>query len=124
MVRGRSPMSTALPEIGQLVDVRGARWVVTDVARQGLPRSSADDGPSGLQHAVTMQAMGEDRYGDELRVVWELEPGTNRVPERGLPHELDANRIDDPATLAAFVDALRWGAVTSADPSAYQAPFR
>lgn len=117
-------MPTALPEVGQLVDVRGARWVVTDVAAQGLPRSSADDGISALQHAVTLQAMGEDRYGDELRVVWEIEPGTNRVPERGLPRTLDIERIDDPSTLAAFIDALRWGAVTSADPSAYQAPFR
>ncbi len=71
-----------------------------------------------------MQAMGDDRYGDELRVLWEIESGTNLVPERGLPHLLDADRIDDPSTLAAFVDALRWGAVTSADPSAFQAPFR
>ncbi|MFC5000840.1 DISARM system SNF2-like helicase DrmD [Dactylosporangium cerinum] len=110
--------------MGQLVDVRGARWVVTDVTVQGLPRSSADDGTSEIQHAVTLQAMGEDRHGDELRVVWEIEPGTNRVPERGLPRTLDTGRIDDPSTLAAFVDALRWGAVTSADPSAYQAPFR
>ena len=33
-------------------------------------------------------------------------------------------RFDDPNTLAAFVDAVRWGAVTSADANAYQAPFR
>ncbi|WP_328519609.1 DISARM system SNF2-like helicase DrmD [Kribbella sp. NBC_00359] len=117
-------MPSALPEVGQLVDARGARWVVTDVTAQGLPRSSADDGSAETQHAVTLQAMGDDRYGDELRVVWEIEAGTNLVPEHGLPHTLDAEQIDDPATLAAFVDALRWGAVTSADPAAYQAPFR
>jgi superfamily II DNA or RNA helicase len=114
----------ALPEVGQLVDVRGARWVVTDVVAQGLPRSSPDDRAPEIQHAVALQAMGDDRYGDDLRVVWEIEAGTNLVPEQGLPHTLDADRVDDPATLAAFVDALRWGAVTSADPSAYQAPFR
>ncbi|MGY1915870.1 DISARM system SNF2-like helicase DrmD [Blastococcus sp. SYSU DS0973] len=113
-----------LPEVGQLVDVRGARWVVTDVTAQGLPRSSADDGAADLQHAVALQAMGDDRFGDELRVVWEIESGTNLVPEQGLPHTLGVEEIDEPATLAAFVDALRWGAVTSADPSAYQAPFR
>lgn len=117
-------MSTALPEVGQLVDVRGARWIVTDVITQGLPRSSADDGTTEIQHAVTMQSMGEDRFGDELRVLWEIEPGTNKVPEQGLPKILDAKNMDDPSVLAAFIDALRWGAVTSADPTAYQAPFR
>lgn len=117
-------MTTTLPEVGQLVDVRGGRWVVADVVVQGLPRSSADDGRSGLQHAVTLQAIGDDQYGDELRVVWELEPGTGLLAEHGLPEHIDPDRVDDPANLAAFVDALRWGAVTSADPSAYQAPFR
>lgn len=89
-------MSTALPEVGQLVDVRGARWIVTDVITQGLPRSSADDGTTEIQHAVTMQSMGEDRFGDELRVLWEIEPGTNKVPEQGLPKILDAKNMDDP----------------------------
>jgi hypothetical protein len=31
--------------------------------------------------------------------------------------------FDDPTTLAGFIDAMRWGAVTSADPNRYQAPF-
>lgn len=117
-------MVATLPETGQLVDVRGARWIVTDVAAQGLPRSSADDGTTDIQHAVALQAIGDDRYGDELRVVWEIEAGTNLVPEQGLPSIIAVDRMDDPSTLAAFVDALRWGAVTSADPTAYQAPFR
>lgn len=117
-------MFAAVPEVGQLVDVRGARWVVTDVAGQGLRRSSADDGTADLQHAVSLQAIGDDQYGDELRVVWEIEAGTSLVPEQGLPRALDAERMDDPGMLAAFVDALRWGAVTSADPTAYQSPFR
>jgi hypothetical protein len=28
-----------------------------------------------------------------------------------------------PLDLAGFIDAMRWGAVTSADPNRYQAPF-
>lgn len=107
-----------------MVHVRGARWVVTDVAPQALPRSSADDGVAEIQHAVTLQAMGEDAAGEELRVIWEIEPGRAAVTERGLPAEVDPERFDEPSTLAAFVDALRWGAVTSADPGTYQAPFR
>jgi len=62
--------------------------------------------------------------GEELTVVWELEVGQSVVPDRGLPETIDADAFDDPDTLGAFVDAVRWGAVTSADPKAFQAPFR
>ena len=34
------------------------------------------------------------------------------------------DRFDDPARLDAFLDAVRWGAITSADSRALQAPFR
>ena len=45
--------SIAVPEVGQIVSVRGANWAVTDVQQQGLARSSADDAVQQLQHAVT-----------------------------------------------------------------------
>jgi superfamily II DNA or RNA helicase len=35
-----------------------------------------------------------------------------------------ADRVDDPAELDAVLDAVRWGAVTSADQRALQASFR
>jgi superfamily II DNA or RNA helicase len=112
------------PEVGQLVSVRGANWAVTDVQQQGLGRSSADDAKAQLQHAVTLQCVDEDRLGHELRVVWELELGRTALAQRGLPEEIDPDRLDDPNTLAAFIDALRWGAITSADDGTVQAPFR
>ncbi len=62
--------------------------------------------------------------GEELTVVWELEVGQSVVPDRGLAESIDADAFDSPETLGAFVDAVRWGAVTSADPKAFQAPFR
>ena len=43
----------APPEAGQVVQVRGAIWAVTEVEAQGLPRSSADDGRPLLEHVVT-----------------------------------------------------------------------
>ena len=113
-----------VPEIGQLVNVRGARWSVTDVSAQSLPRSSADDGRAELQHAVTMQSVEEEHYGRELTVIWELEPGRSVVREQGLPETIRADQFDDPKTFAAYVDALRWGALTGADPKTLQAPFR
>ena len=114
----------APPETGQIVQVRGAIWAVTEVEAQGLPRSSADDGRPLLEHVVTLQSLDEDRMGEELRVVWELEVGNSVVPDRGLPETISADDFDDPDTLGAFVDAVRWGAVTSADPKAFQSPFR
>ena len=119
-----SATSLEVPEIGQLVNVRGARWSVTDVRAQSLPRSSADDGRAELQHAVTMQSVEEERYGRELTVIWELEPGRSVVREQGLPETIRVDQFDDPKTFAAYVDALRWGALTSADPKTLQAPFR
>ena len=59
----------APPEAGQVVQVRGRPWAVTDVQAQGLPRSSADDGRPVLEHVVTLQSLDEDRMGEELRVV-------------------------------------------------------
>ena len=114
----------APPEAGQVVQVRGRPWAVTDVQAQGLPRSSADDGRPRLEHVVTLQSLDEDRMGEELRVVWELEVGNSVVPDRGLPETISADDFDAPDTLGAFVDAVRWGAVTSADPKAFQSPFR
>ncbi|WP_210438814.1 DISARM system SNF2-like helicase DrmD [Nocardioides xinjiangensis] len=113
----------AIPEIGQIVTVRGANWAVTDVTQQGLTRSSADDAVQQLQHAVSLQSVEDDRLGHELRVVWELEPGRSASAHRGLPEKIDPERFDDPNKLAAFVDALRWGAITSADDQTVQAPF-
>ena len=114
----------APPEPGQVVQVRGAVWAVTNVAVQGLPRSSADDGEPRLEHVIDLQSLDEDRMGEELTVIWELEVGNAVVPDRGLPETIAADAFDNPETLGAFVDAVRWGAVTSADPKAFQAPFR
>ena len=35
-----------------------------------------------------------------------------------------ADRFDEPGRLDAFLNAARWGAITSADSQALQAPFR
>lgn len=120
---GVSGSITEVPEVGQIVTVRGANWAVTDVQQQGLTRSSADDAVQQLQHAVSLQSVEDDRLGHELRVVWELEQGRSSNAHRGLPTDIDPKRFDDPDKLAAFIDALRWGAITSADDQTIQAPF-
>ena len=110
-----------------MVEVRGSTWAVTDPVEQGLPRSPADEGrraTTNLQHMVTLQSLDEDRMGEELRVIWELEVGHTVLPDHGLPETISPEAFDDPSTIGALVDAVRWGAVTSADPGAFQSPFR
>ena len=46
-----------LPEVGSVVEERGATWTVTDVAEQGLVRSPADEGRPGRQHVVSLQSI-------------------------------------------------------------------
>lgn len=113
----------ALPEPGQVVEVRGSTWAVANVQTQGLPRSPADESFAQLSHIVDLQSLDEDRLGEQLSVVWELEVGHSVSPPQGLPDVIYAEAFDDPETLAGFIDAMRWGAVTSADPNRYQAPF-
>lgn len=113
----------ALPAPGQAVEVRGSTWVVSNVRAQGLPRSPADEGKARLSHVVDLQSLDEDRLDETLSVVWEMEVGHTITPAQGLPDRISFEDFDDPATLAGFVDAMRWGAVTSADPDRYQAPF-
>lgn len=112
-----------IPEPGQVVEVRGSTWAVAEVREQGLPRSPGDEAVPGLNHVVALQALDEDRLGEELTVVWELEVGHSITPDQGLPVSVRADGFDDPNLLAGFVDAMRWGAVTSADDRRFQAPF-
>ena len=112
-----------LPEPGQVVEVRGSTWAVANVHAQGLPRSPADEALARLSHVVDLQSLDEDRLGEQLSVVWELEVGHTVTPAQGLPELIYPDAFDEPTLLAGFIDAMRWGAVTSADPNRYQAPF-
>jgi SNF2 family DNA or RNA helicase len=93
------------------------------VQAQGLPRSPADEATAQLNHVVDLQSLDEDRLGEKLSVIWELEVGQTVTPAQGLPELIHPEGFDDPVTLAGFIDAMRWDAVTSADPNRYQAPF-
>lgn len=112
-----------LPEAGQVVEVRGSTWAVSKVQAQGLLRSPADESVPRLSHVVELQSLDEGSLGAQLSVVWELEVGHTVTPAQGLPDLIHADGFDEPETLAGFIDAMRWGAVTSADPNRYQAPF-
>jgi hypothetical protein len=74
-----------------------------------------------MQHLVTAQALDEDGgEADELAVVWELEPGAQIHERATLPDP--ARGFDRPGYVDAFLDAVRWGAVASADVGVLHAP--
>ncbi|GLZ04326.1 helicase SNF2 family protein [Actinomadura sp. NBRC 104412] len=99
------------PVTGALVQVRGQRWVVGSVDEQGASTR------------VTLQSVEDGRYGDTLDVIWEIEPARRLLPSSSLP-DVAPGCFDAPEKLAAFLDAVRWGAVASADVKTLQAPFR
>src|SRR5215471_13787115 len=111
-----------VPEIGQLVEVRGRHWVVTDVTPSALP-PDALAGESSRQHLLSLSSVEDDALSEELQVVWEAEVG-RRIREHATLPEVTPDGFDDPGALAAFLDAVRWGAVTSAESDTLQAPFR
>ena len=117
-------MTTVPLDVGQLVRVRGQQWVVSELSVAQLP---ADElAPIALpgRTLVTLTSVSEDDLGEELTVVWEVEPGRAVIPSGALPDVPDPSRWDDPQTLGALVDAVRWGTVASADLTTLQAPFR
>jgi superfamily II DNA or RNA helicase len=114
-------MPALVPDQGQLVEVRRRRFVVTAVKRSGLQPDPLKPIQEGPQHLVSLSSVEDDAYGEELEVVWELEPGARAFNPRELP---EPSSFDEPRRFDAFLDSVRWGAVSSADVRALQAPFR
>ena len=73
------------------------------------------------EHLVTLSSIDDDALGEELQVVWEIEPGVRILEKAGLPR---VGEFDEPRRVDAFLDAVRWGAATNADVQALQSPFR
>src|SRR5207247_5279934 len=73
------------------------------------------------QHLVTLSSVEDDGLGEELQVIWELEPGANAIERSPLP---EPTGFDSPERLDAFLDAVRWGAASTADLKNIQSPFR
>jgi len=107
---------TAVPEPGQLVEVRKRQWIVADVKTSQLPNLHKKK-----QNYVKLSSIDEDGLGEELEVIWEIEPGAHIIEKSGLP---EITGLDDARKLDAFLDAVRWGAATNADRTFLQAPFR
>lgn len=109
---------SAVPEIGQLAIVRKRPFVVTEI----IPSAPGLGGDAARpNHLIKLSSVEDDGLGEELQVIWELEPGTAVHEKSTLP---DPDSFDHPKRLQAFLDAVRWGAVSQADDKALQSPFR
>ncbi|RTL70278.1 MAG: helicase [Pseudonocardiaceae bacterium] len=97
--------------VGTRVQVRGRTWVV----------GAVEAGETTT--CVTLQSVEDGEDGKALDVIWEVEVDRRVLPAGSLP-EVTADGFDTPARLAAFLDAVRWSAVTSAETRTLQAPFR
>src|SRR5262249_34395894 len=109
------------PEQGQLVSVRSRQWIVDDVRPSTLPPPALQPGFSGLPYFLPLASVPDDGLGEELQVIWEIEPGAKVIEKVALP---EPSGFDPPDKLDAFLDAVRWGAASTADVKNIQAPFR
>lgn len=91
--------------------------MVLDAKASVLPAGGAEH----AQHFVRLSSVEDDALGEELEVIWELEPGAICMERSSLP---SVTAFDLPGKLDAFLDAVRWGAISQADDKAIQSPFR
>lgn len=113
--------TTLVPEQGQLVQVRSRQWVVNEVKPSTLPPPALQPEFNGGQNLLTLSSVEDDGLGEELQVVWEIEPGARVIEKVALP---EPTGFDAPDKLDAFLDAVRWGAASTADLKNIQSPFR
>jgi Superfamily II DNA/RNA helicases, SNF2 family len=110
----------SLPEYGQLVNVRQRRYVVVDSLESTLSPHTPSAQSLHKQHLLTLSSVEDDGLGEEIQVIWEVEPGAYPIEKTPLPRPVG---FDTPQRLDTFLHAVRWGAASSADVKAIQAPF-
>ncbi|MFE6609500.1 DISARM system SNF2-like helicase DrmD [Amycolatopsis sp. NPDC057786] len=111
-----------VPAPGQLVTVRNRQWIAAEIVRSEVTSGDPHVIADRATHLVTLASIEDDTRDEELRVVWELEPAAAVHDSAVLPSPEQG--FDEPTELAAFLHAVRWGAIASADTTALQAPFR
>ena len=70
-------MPSNLPEPGQIVIVRQRPFVVNDIKPSALPLAATAVDGGGRQHLLRLSSVEDEGLGEELSIVWELEPGVS-----------------------------------------------
>ncbi len=96
-------------------------WIATDIS----PTRVTD---GRVQHLIKLLSVSDDRHGETARLIWQVEPDAKVLDAVHLPApslDGDGNLVaDDPRTLDAFLNAVRWGAITNADADVLESPYR
>ena len=95
-------MPSALPEPGQIVIVRHRPFVVNDIQTSTLPLPPTVQDQSARQHLLRLSSLEDEGLGEELSVIWELEPGVTCIEKAQLP---SPKEFDSPRVFDAFLDA-------------------
>src|SRR5438445_8219459 len=106
--------ASRIPEQGMLVRARGRMWVVTQVDDPSLRRDELGTDRFAGQHVIGLSSVEDDARGESVRLVWEAEPGTELFDSGDLP-VVSADGLDSLTMFDAYLDAVRWGAITNAD---------
>lgn len=109
------------PDSGEMVCVRSRNWTVVSVESGSQNGERINPSLSTTEHLVSLVSIEDDGLGETLQVIWELEPDAHVVEKAKLP---EPTGFDPPEQLNAFLDAVRWGAASSADVRSIHAPFR
>ncbi|MDE0268961.1 MAG: DISARM system SNF2-like helicase DrmD [Acidimicrobiaceae bacterium] len=112
----------AVPEQGNLVRVRDRYWVVESICRSSRPDDPMSPNGWTRHYLVGLVPIDDKGSPSPLSVFWETEPGTEIRPQSELPDPEEG--LDEAEVFAGFLDAVRWGAVASTNPKAFQSPFR
>lgn len=102
-----------LPQPGQVVQARHRQWMV-EAVHHGGERDSA---------RISLVCLDDDAPGEALDILWDLEVGARVIDPAG--EGLDPRgKVDPPSYFGAYLHALKWSAVSAADATRFQAPFR
>jgi len=102
-----------LPAAGQVMQARHRQWMVEAVRH----------GSNGDSPRISLVCLDDDAPGESLDVLWDLEVGA-RVIDPAAQGLDPRGRLDPPGHFGAYLHALKWSAVSAADATRFQAPFR
>lgn len=91
-----------IPEQGQLVQLRYRFYVIQDVFKYNESGNTF--------HRVDLECLDDDRLGESLSVIWEVEAHKEILPDTGLP---EPGNWDCPEAFQAFLLALRWSSASA-----------
>ena len=78
----------SVPEQGQLVQIRSRPWVVSSVRANLTPPTGLPMPSANREHLVSLSSVEDDGLGEELQVIWEIEPGAKILERITLPTPL------------------------------------